>query len=205
MASRDSGSENPFYEFLLAMEQLRLFFAGNGFNADQQTAIAQAFTRQELTKGSFYLCEGQISQQLGFVEQGLFQYFCTRDGEEITTYTTGSGGFLVSLSSFLKQRPARESIRALTDSIIWVIHKSSFDQLRREVTSFESFYVGILEEQISCIDQSRFNLLTLTAEERYQRLIAEEPHLLQDVPLHHLASILGVTPRHLSRIRGQIR
>ncbi|ADB38894.1 Crp/Fnr family transcriptional regulator [Spirosoma linguale] len=187
------------------MEKLRLFFGENGFNPDQQTTIAQSFSRQELTRGSFYLREGQISQQLGFVEHGLFHYFCARDGEEITTYTTGSNGFLVSLSSFLKQRPARESIRALTDGIIWVIQKPSFDQLRREIVSFERFYVGMLEEQINCIDQSRFNLLTLTAEERYQRLMTEEPQLLQDVPLHHLASILGVTPRHLSRIRGQIR
>lgn len=187
------------------MEKLRLFFSAYGFNTEQQTAIAQSFTRRPLNKGDFYLQEGQVSQQLGFVESGLFQYFCARDGEEITTYTAGPGGFVVSLSSFLKQRPARESIRALTDSIIWIIQKQSFDQLRREVDSFESFYIGILEEQINCIDQSRFNLLTLTAEERYQRLITEEPRLLQDVPLHHLASILGVTPRHLSRIRSQVR
>lgn len=187
------------------MENLRLFFSGFGFTREQQTVIAQAFTRRELTKGDFYLRESQVSQLLGFVEHGLFQYFCLRDGEEITTYTAGSGGFVVSLSSFLKQRPARESIRALTDSIIWVIQKPAFDQLRRELPAFESFYIGILEEQINCIDQSRFNLLTLTAEERYQKLMAEEPRLLQEVPLQHLASILGVTPRHLSRIRGQIR
>jgi CRP-like cAMP-binding protein len=187
------------------MDGLRAFLDENGFDAGQQTTITEQFHRRALSKGDCYLNEGQISQQLGFVEHGLFHYFCTRDGDEMTTYTAGPGDFLVSLSSFLKQQPARETIRALMDSVIWVISKQAFDQLRHDIPSFEMFYIGLLEDQINCIDESRFNLLTLTAEERYQKLITEEPRLLQEVPLHHLASILGVTPRHLSRIRGQIR
>ncbi|GAB2563264.1 Crp/Fnr family transcriptional regulator [Spirosoma aerophilum] len=187
------------------MEKLEAFFQESGFEPEQRSVITRQFRCRVVSKGEYYLKEGQISQQLGFIDRGLFHYFCTREGEEITTYTTGSGGFIVSLSSFLKQKPARESIRALVDSDVWIIDKPAFDQLRREIPMFDVFYVGMLEEQINCIDESRFNLLTLTAEERYQKLMAEEPRLLQEVPLHHLASILGVTPRHLSRIRGQIR
>ncbi|GAB2575948.1 Crp/Fnr family transcriptional regulator [Spirosoma areae] len=187
------------------MEGLSAFFGESGFDTTQQNAIVQQFRRQTLRKGDLYLQEGQISQQLGFVEKGVFQYFCTRDGDEMTTYTPGPGGFLVSLSSFLKQKPARETIRALTDGVIWVINKPAFEQLRRDLPPFESFYIGLLEDQINCIEDSRFNLLILTAEERYQKLMTDEPHLLQAVPLQHLASILGVTPRHLSRIRGNIR
>ena len=187
------------------MEKLSSFLLESGFNEEQLALITQQFTRRVLTKGDFYLQEGQISLQLGFVEQGLFQFFCLREGEEITTYTTGPGGFVVSLGSFLRQQPTRESIRALTDSVLWVIQKPAFDQLRRAIPYFETFYIGLLEYQINCIDQSRFNLLTLTAEERYKKLLDEEPRLLQEVPLQYLASMLGITPRHLSRIRGQVR
>ncbi|CCH54687.1 putative transcriptional regulator, Crp/Fnr family [Fibrisoma limi BUZ 3] len=187
------------------MDELVAFLGENGFTTDQQEAIGRQFHRRELKKGDLFLQEGQISQQLGFVEKGLFHYFCNRNGDEITSYTAGPGDFLVSLSSFLRQRPARETIRALTDSVVWAIHKRGFDQLRRDAPPFEAFYVGVLEEQIVCIEDSRFNLLTLTAEERYQKLLEEEPNLLQEVPLQYLASILGVTPRHLSRIRGHIR
>ncbi|MBD2701349.1 Crp/Fnr family transcriptional regulator [Spirosoma sp. BT702] len=187
------------------MEGLGAFLGEQGFDIDQQAHVVQQFQRRALQKGDLYVQEGQISQYIGIVEIGVFQYFCLRDGDEVTTYTPGPGGFLVSLSSFLKQKPARESIRALTDSVIWVIHKSAFDQLRSDLPSFESFYIALLEDQINCIEDSRFNLLTLTAEERYRKLLDNEPHLLQEVPLQYLASILGVTPRHLSRIRGQIR
>lgn len=187
------------------MDGLRDFLTESGFNADQQTTVIEQFHRRVLSKGDLFVQAGRVSDQLAYVEKGIFQFFCDRNGDEITTYTAGPADFLVSLGSFLKQQPARESIRALTDSIIWVISRSAFTQLRHDLPPFESFYVGILEDQINCIEESRYNLLTLTAEERYQRLMAEEPHLLQEVPLQYLASILGVTPRHLSRIRGHIR
>lgn len=187
------------------MEALRAFLSESGFDADQQTLVAAQFRRHDLTRGDLFTQEGRVCDQLAFVEKGLFQFFCNRDGDEITTYTAGPDDFLVSLGSFLKDQPARESIRALTDGVIWVITKKAFIWLRAELPPFETFYVNLLEEQINCIEESRYNLLTLSAEQRYQKLMAEEPHLLQEVPLQYLASILGVTPRHLSRIRGHVR
>lgn len=187
------------------MDGLRDFLHTSGFDADQQRAVVSQFHRRELAKGELFAQEGRICDQLAFVERGLFQFFCDRNGDEITTYTAGPEDFIVSLGSFLKHQPARETIRALTNSVIWAIHKPSFDQLRHDLPPFEVFYVGLLEDQINCIEESRYNLLTLTAEQRYQKLMDEEPHLLQEVPLQYLASILGVTPRHLSRIRGHVR
>jgi hypothetical protein len=73
----------------------------------------------------------------------------------------------------------------------------------QDIPALKDFYIGLLEWQIGCIDNSRFDLITLNAEQRYQKLLEEEPELLQRIPLQYLASILGVTPRHLSRIRGR--
>ncbi|QHW00671.1 Crp/Fnr family transcriptional regulator [Spirosoma endbachense] len=187
------------------MDILREFLQESGFDAGEQSSIIGQFHRRELSKGNLFAQAGRVCDQLAFVEKGLFQFFADRDGDEITTYTAGTADFVVSLGSFLKQQPSRESIRALTDSVLWSISRQSFNQLRQTIPSFELFYMGLLEDQINCIEESRYNLLTLSAEERYQKLMTDEPHLLQEVPLQYLASILGVTPRHLSRIRGQIR
>ncbi len=77
--------------------------------------------------------------------------------------------------------------------------------LVNEVPGFKDFYIGLLESSICGIDSSRHDLIVLTAEQRYAKMLKHEPHLLQQIPLLHLASMLGVTPRHLSRIRGSIR
>ena len=64
-------------------------------------------------------------------------------------------------------------------------------------------YLGLSqgEKQICLIDDYRIDLLTLTPEERYKKLLTNEPKLLQEVPLHYLASFLGISSRHMSRIR----
>ncbi|WP_258932283.1 hypothetical protein [Flavobacterium oreochromis] len=54
------------------------------------------------------------------------------------------------------------------------------------------------------IDDYRIDLLALTPEERYKKLLENEPKLLNEVPLHYLASFLGISNRHMSRIRKSI-
>ena len=45
------------------------------------------------------------------------------------------------------------------------------------------------------------SLMLQSATERYASLVAERPDLVQRVPQYHLASYLGMTDVHLSRVR----
>jgi CRP/FNR family transcriptional regulator, anaerobic regulatory protein len=90
----------------------------------------------------------------------------------------------------------------LVGSELWQIHYNDLTKLKTESEAFKTFYITALENVITGMDESRSNLIILTAEERYANLMKEEPALLQQIPLQYLASILGVTPRHLSRIRS---
>jgi len=181
------------------------FFAAQGFGETEAEAIAGAFALKTLEKGSFFVEEGKTSRYLGFVEKGFFQYFLIADGEEKTTYTVGANAFVASLSSFLRQRPAQEYIRAVADSVLWVIDREGLENLQYRIPRFKDFYIGLLEEQICCIDESRLDAIVLGAQQRYEKMMQKEPEILRQIPLHYLASILGVTPRHLSRIRKNIR
>ena len=113
--------------------------------------------------------------------------------------------WFASLLSFISEAPARENIRALTDGSIYLISKPNLKKLVGEVPGFKDFYIGLLESSICGIDEDRHDLIVLTAEQRYEKMLKSEPHLLQHIPLQYLASMLGVTPRHLSRIRNNIR
>ena len=46
-----------------------------------------------------------------------------------------------------------------------------------------------------------FSLLAMSGEERYAYLQEENPDLFDTVPLKYLASMMGMTPESLSRIR----
>lgn len=186
------------------MKNLTTFFTHAGFQGDALKQILDSFIPKEFKKGSFFIEEGQISGHLGFVEKGLFQYYLLVDGEEKTTYSTTEGNLLASLVSLFRQTPAREGIRAVKNSKIYLLSKKAIQELQNEVPGFKDFYIGLLEYQIGCIDDSRMDAIALTATHRYEKLIQEEPELLQQIPLKYIASILGVSERHLSRIRKEI-
>jgi CRP-like cAMP-binding protein len=90
------------------------------------------------------------------------------------------------------------------DCQLWVIDLENFRDLLDNNQVFHQFYYRLIERQIMLIDDYRIDLLTLSPEERYKKLLATEPKLLQEVPLHYLASFLGISNRHMSRIRKNI-
>jgi CRP-like cAMP-binding protein len=108
------------------------------------------------------------------------------------------------LSSFLSEKPSRKSIKAIVDCTLWIVDLKTFQNLIEHNQAFRLFYYNVIEKQICLIDDYRIDLLTLTPEERYKKLLTTEPKLLQEVPLHYLASFLGISTRHMSRIRKNI-
>lgn len=184
---------------------LEHYFQQTGFTSDQAAEIATFFKPQELAKGDFFVKHGVISNSLAFLEEGQLQFYSMdATGEERTTYISLANTFVASILSFLNEIPAQESVRALTSCRIHVIQKKDLLYLRNQMPAFRDFYIRILEWQICCIDKNRFDLITLTSEQRYEKLLKSEPELLQQVPLQYIASMLGMTPRHLSRLRAKI-
>lgn len=187
------------------MDTLLNYFESAGFNQSDSETIAACFTQKFFNKGDYFVQEGKTALQLGFVEAGQFQYYSiTELGEERTTYISMPNSFVASLLSYLTETPARENIRALTAGTLWLINKPAVVALQQQLTSFNNFYIRLVEWQICCIDKAKFDLITLTAEQRYEKLLREEPELLQQIPLQHIASMLGITPRHLSRLTNKI-
>lgn len=184
------------------METLISYFQSVGFDKIETDKITSNFKKQLFDKGEYFVREGKKSSQMGFIEVGQFQYYSiTENGEERTTYISLQHTFVASLLTYLTETPARENIRALTNATLWVIEKSDVIALQNQLPSFKDFYIQLIEWQICCIDKAKFDLITLTAEQRYEKIIREEPELLQQVPLQYIASMLGITPRHLSRLR----
>ncbi len=187
------------------METLETYFRSLGFDEIDCDKIASGFKRLSFDKDDFFVLEGKISSRIGFIEIGQFQYYSiSSEGEERTTYISLENSFVASLLSYLNEVPAIENIKALSNAIVWVIDKADVVDLQNKIPKFKDFYIKLIEYQICCIDKSRLELITLSAEQRYEKVLKESPELLQKVPLQHIASMLGITPRHLSRLRKKI-
>jgi len=167
-------------------------------------SILESFRFLPLKKNSFFTEEGKICDYFCFIESGILQHTIVIAGEEKTSYLALKNSSTSSLNSFLNQVPSRKNIKALSDCKLWVVDLATFKNLIKTNKSFHQFYFNLIERQICLIDDYRIDLLTLTPEERYRKLLINEPKLLQEVPLDYLASFLGISSRHMSRIRKNI-
>lgn len=167
-------------------------------------AIGAAFSRLQLKKNQYLVAQGEVCRYFCFVESGILQHAVLLD-EEKTTYLALRNSATASLDSFLNAKPSRKSIRAIADCVLWVVGTQDFRALLTNNTAFHRFYYNLIERQICLIDDYRIDLLTMTPEERYHKLLANDPTLLQQVPLHYLASFLGISNRHMSRIRKNVK
>ena len=158
----------------------------------------------QLKKNEFFVKENEVCQHFCFVESGILQHSIEVLDEEKTTYLALRNSVTSSLSSFLFGKPSRKSIKAIADCKLWIVDLKTFKDLIENNKAFHQFYYNVIEKQICLIDDYRIDLLTLTPEERYKKLLATDPKLLQEVPLHYLASFLGISSRHMSRIRKNI-
>ncbi|CAM1342216.1 Crp/Fnr family transcriptional regulator [Tenacibaculum amylolyticum] len=167
--------------------------------------ILNSFESLQLKKNDFFVSKNQICNYFCFIKSGILQHSIDVDGEEKTTYLALKNTCTAALKSFLHQQPSRKNIKALSNCELLVITIDDFNRLIKENTAFFQFYHKLIEHQIFLIDDYRIDLLTLSPEERYQKLLMNDPELLQSIPLHYLASFLGISKRHMSRIRKNIK
>ena len=187
------------------MNQLERTFKDVGFSENDIVEIANCFSLKHFRGGELFVQKDSIADYLGFINKGMFQFFYENDTDDITTYIALKDDFILSVPSFFASQPSKENIKALVDSEIWMINKSDFVKLIDSISGFKDFYISVLEQLMVCLDESRFDYITLKPEERYSKLLRVEPELIKQIPLKYLSSLIGVTPRHLSRIRNNIR
>lgn len=164
-----------------------------------------SFSLLEIRKNDYFVKENEICTYFCYVESGILQHSIEVLGEEKTSYLALKNSVTSSLNSFLLKKPSRKNVKAMADCRLWIVHLDTFKDLITNNKAFHQFYYNLIEKQICLIDDYRIDLLTLTPEERYKKLLTTEPKLLQEVPLHYLASFLGISSRHMSRIRRNIK
>lgn len=167
--------------------------------------ITDSFSLLTLNKNDFLVQKGEICSFFCYLESGVLQHSIEILDEEKTTYLALRNSCTSALKSFLQQTPSRKSIKALSNCVLWSINLDTFNSLVKNNPAFHQFYFNLIEKQIFLIDDYRIDLLTLTPEERYKKLLENEPKLLFEVPLHYLASFLGISNRHMTRIRKNIK
>jgi len=156
-------------------------------------------------KNSILEEEGKVPGYLYLVISGFVRLFHYNDkNDEVTTHINCPPGFITSYSNFVNQKKSDEILECITECELLRITKSDLEELIQQSPAFRDFSILVFQQSLYYNETRSKELATLTAEQRYLKLLEEQPEVLQNVPMQYIASFLGMNPKSLSRIRKQI-
>ena len=163
--------------------------------------------RMEVPAKTVLLEEGKVSGNYIFVEEGCIRAAFNDKGNNKTVQFFFEKEGLSSLQSFLKNTPSMFTIETIEPSIIYLLPKKHVHELMAELSREPGFLNLILEvmaERQLHYMREFISFIRDTPEQRYQNLLNERPHIVQRVPQHYIASYLGISRVHLSRIKSAL-
>lgn len=166
--------------------------------------IRQTFKPFFVPKDTILEAAGTVPQYHNFIVAGYMRNFhLDNDGNEITTDLNDGSRFFTSYFHFMNRTVSNENLHCITDCELLRIDRDDVDLGAENSSTQKDYTIKILQRHLQ-EDKIRLNdMTTLTAEERYRKFLREKPTIVQHVPLRYVASYLGITQRHLSRLRRE--
>lgn len=186
------------------MDELKKYISSYfGLTHDCLNEIASLFSESELAKGAYFIKAGQYCDKLSFVQSGFIRIFSELNDKEVTQWIASEEYFLTDINSFLFTQPARWTMQALTHCKLYTLDKTNYRRLKQMVPNWDEIEKKIIAGCFITLENRIFDQLSLSAEQRYNKLFQQNKELFNQVPLQYIASMLGMSPETFSRIRNK--
>jgi CRP-like cAMP-binding protein len=163
----------------------------------EATAIVRKLKRRE-----YLLRSGEVCPHMAFVVKGALRLYRTDDeAEEHILRFAIENWWITDAESFRTGLPAVGAIDALEDSLVLLWSKEDWDGLKRDIPAFNALESQLAGRNLDAQVNRLYAAISHSAEERYHAFVQAFPAFYQRIPLHMIASYLGVSRETLSRIR----
>jgi CRP-like cAMP-binding protein len=170
--------------------------------ATTKELVASLFTQTTLSKGSYFIKEGQLAREIGFLHAGVIRaFYSSNKGFEYNKHFFNAPSFIGGYASLITGTPNQIQQQALTECEILTAPYNSFRALFDECPDLERAARILAEQFFVQKEQREIDLVLLDADERYRKFQQTYSKLETMLPQYHIASYLGITATQLSRIR----
>lgn len=174
-------------------------------NEEEQQAIVEDILVQEYKKGTMLLRQGDVPSKCYFVLKGCVrQYSINEAGKEVTSNFYTEEQAITIFNSHKQDKSSEYTFTCLEDSVLVVGDLAIEEDMYNKYGQLESMTRKMIEEKFGQVQDEYAAFIASTPEERFKSLLLKQPHLIDRVPQHQLASYLGITPESLSRIKKRV-
>jgi CRP-like cAMP-binding protein len=173
--------------------------------ATSDLAVLDGARVHTFSRASSFLEAGDRAVDCGIVLAGVMrEYYPLADGREVNRNFAGPGDGVGSLSDLLSGEPSKSSVMAETDARVVVFPWRVLRDAAGRMPAWSRFVASITERLYVAKARREYELLALDAEARYVQFRKRFAALENDIALRQVASYVGITPEHLSRLRRRM-
>lgn len=155
-----------------------------------------------LTKGEFWIRQGDFASEVAFVQKGYLRKYYIEEGQDITDFFYLESSFMGDLPSIFSAAPTLSYVEAMEPCLLRVWNYQHIDTLCKTSHTLERLMRKITELSFVTFYNRTKSFTTQSPKERYHTLMQQQPSVLQRATQYHIASYLGIGPQHLSSIRS---
>ncbi|UPK68158.1 Crp/Fnr family transcriptional regulator [Chitinophaga filiformis] len=157
---------------------------------------------KKLCRRQLFLKEGEVCRHKAFVVKGMLRTFQLKDdGSEHILRFAAENSWSVVHDSYNKQLPSKYNIDALEDTDIIMWKREDFDEIMSAIPIIRAFSDRLKENNLDASMERIMMNISYSVEEKYENFINSFPDIFRRVPLHMVASYLGVSRETLTRVR----
>jgi len=181
------------------------------FNALEWELLKSKLTVVDYKKGEIFHQAGDVCDHLMCINQGIVRAYVLSDSGDDYTWSIFfndqdsemTNVFVVDYESFISQSASRLNFEVLADCQLLALSQKDLQFLYKHAKKAERFGRLMAELAYSYTHNLVIDRMTKSAAERYVEFVERTPYLLDKVPQYHIATLLGITPQSLSRIKKQ--
>ena len=143
-----------------------------------------------------------VPNEIFFINRGLIRVVITDNaGTEHTVHFALENQFISDYSNFMQKLPSFYTLQALEETEVVVLPRSVIEWGYKNLEEGDKMGRLVAEYYFIYQDNRIKNTYSRTPKERYDNIAEVFPNIHNRVPQHMIASYLGITPVHLSRLK----
>ena len=156
----------------------------------------------KFAKGEMILKEGEVCENIYYIEHGLVRQFYFKNGKQITEHLGEDRTVFMCIESLFREEATKLQVEAIEPTTVYALPKLRLEQVALHNVNIQILHRKILEESL-IISQVHADLVRFeTAQDRYKKMCKLSPQVILRAPLVYIASYLQMTPETLSRVRA---
>lgn len=163
--------------------------------------LLDEFKLEIYPKNYVLLSDTESSDMIYFICKGLVRIYYTKEGKEITNWFIKENMMSTPIYSILTKEKNFSNYVTIEETIVLKARYSVVETYFKKYHSLECFARKNIERYYTTFMKKTYDILYLSAEERYHLFIKENNDLLSRVSQKYIASFLGLTQETYSRLR----